>query len=155
MFEASFELRGAGRRGMGEYVEDGDLPSSEYQNAENLITAQLEPVPVGPGAGHFAYHPDTLREIIKEWQDLADSYQADIRDSDGLAFIVPPGEDMPSNFFADVVRDSAQALRATLSAESDFCHRQAARFQAALDAYLGTEHATAGEFDKTDGGTVF
>jgi hypothetical protein len=33
--------------------------------------------------------------------------------------------------------------------------QKGARFQAALDAYLGTEHATAGEFDKTDGGTVF
>jgi hypothetical protein len=141
---------------MGEYVEGGDLPSSEYQNAENSINGQLDVVPGAPSvAGHFAFDPDTLREIVKEWQDLAEDYSADIRDSDELVFIVPPADDGPSNFFTDVVRGSVRALQETLSAESNFCRLQAERFQAALDAYLGTEHATVGEFEKTDGGTVF
>jgi hypothetical protein len=65
-----------------------------------------------------------------------------------------PGQDAPSSFFATVVQNSGETLQQSLTKERDLCLRQAEKFQAALDAYLGVEHTTKSDFDKQDPGTV-
>jgi hypothetical protein len=137
----------------GEFTQGG---SSEYERAAEAISARLGGIASSgfTGPGRFAYSPDQLREIIKEWNDIAESYRVDIQDADVVKSVQPPGQDGPSSFFATVVQNSGDALQQSLTKEQDLCMRQAEKFQAALDTYLGVEHTTKNDFDKQDPGTV-
>jgi hypothetical protein len=135
---------------------DVGMPSPQYDTAANMITARLGVIAAAPaGAGHFAFDPDGIREIIKGWRELADSYPEAIRDAEVLRRVQPPGNDDPSGFFAAVVQASGEALQQSLTAERTFCLRQLDKFQAALDSYLGVEHKTVDGLARQESGTVF
>jgi hypothetical protein len=137
----------------GEFTQGG---SSEYDRAAEAVSDRLSGIASSgfAGPGRFAYSPDQLREIINEWNDIATSYRDDIENADVVRSVQPPGHDAPSGFFATVVQSSGDALQQSLLKERDHCLRQADKFQAALDAYLGVEHTTKSDFDKQNPGTV-
>lgn len=100
--------------------------------------------------GSFAFDEDTLRDLIKDWQALADSYLDSLESAEAMTVVVPPADDFASEAQAAAAGRSGQAYYAYLQHNRDYCLEQADLFQAALDDYLGVEDAIVTEIDKTE-----
>lgn len=100
---------------------------------------------VGGAGGSFAYSPDQLRDLVKEWTDLATDYQNSLRDAYYLTRVEGPGAELVSRSYASVANASGQAYLDSLQSRIDYCFAQAQKFQDALDDYLGQEHHSVTE----------
>jgi hypothetical protein len=100
--------------------------------------------------GTFAFTEPEMRTIIKNWLDLADSYNTSIRDSHSMTMVVGPGRDFASHMFAAAANQSGEAYIRYLTNNRDYCNQQAQLFQDSLDTYLGVEHTNVTEINKPD-----
>jgi hypothetical protein len=100
--------------------------------------------------GSFAYTEPELRTIIKNWLDLADSYDLSVADSLRMTIIEGPGRDFASQMFAAVANQSGGSCMQYLTHNRDYCLQQAQLFQNALDDYLDIEHTNVIEINKSD-----
>jgi len=101
------------------------------------------PVAGGGAAGHFAFDPDELRSIIQEWMILVDSYRDDARRAEALTKVQGPGDEGASSSLAAAANRSGSELLKSLQKEREYCDSQIARFQHALNQYLGVDDANA------------
>jgi hypothetical protein len=99
--------------------------------------------------GSFAFTETDMRAIIKNWVDLAHSYQDSLRNADRMARIKPPAEDFASRWHASAANRSGESYRDYLENNQNHCAKQAQLFQNALDDYLGIEHTNVTEMNKT------
>jgi hypothetical protein len=131
----------------GEFTEGGGA-APDARRSEAEIQARLNGVAGSPaGGGHFAFYPDELSALVKEWKALAASYDDDIQTADALKTVKGPGADYASAALASVVRSSGEGLIASLGRERDFCNLQTKKFQQARAAYLDGEKSTTGHID--------
>jgi len=100
-------------------------------------------------AGSYAFDEASMRAIIKNWFDLADSYDNSLLHSDRMVRIEAPAEDFASQFHAGAANRSGESYRRYLEHNRDYCRQQAQLFQDALDDYLGVEHTNITEMNKT------
>ncbi|MEU0794621.1 hypothetical protein ABZ342_31560 [Amycolatopsis sp. NPDC005961] len=103
-----------------------------------------------PGAG-FAYDEATLRELAKDWDDMADEFREDRQKANYIASAQGPGLEYASQGNADLIRTSGKALLDTLAAREEYCRAMAARFRAASGQYAATEDAGRTEIDQAGG----
>ncbi|UOZ09537.1 hypothetical protein [Amycolatopsis sp. WQ 127309] len=106
----------------------------------------------GGGAG-FQYDVETLRELAREWNDLANEFADDRQQARTLASTRGPGLEYASSGNADQIRASGQALDTALQARVEHCRAMAAKFVAALGKYATAEDAHTAEI-KQIGGTL-
>jgi len=102
--------------------------------------------------GSYTFDPDTIRQVIKNWTDLAESYIQSSQDARPMARVAPPGDEYVSESFAHKANASGQSYIAYCRRNADICHREAQRYQDALDTYLGVEDRTVIEIGKTGDG---
>jgi hypothetical protein len=100
--------------------------------------------------GRFTFDPDTITQVVKNWKDLADSYDQSVRDARSMTQVAPPGDEFVSESFADKANASGKSYIAYCEHNRDMCKREAQRYQDALDTYLGAEERTIIELDKVD-----
>jgi hypothetical protein len=100
-------------------------------------------------ASSFQFDEATMRKLITEWHDLADSYEASRNASVVMAMVEAPGMDFASNAYAKAASSSGTAYLQYLGKNRDYCLDQAELFQKALDDYLGVEHTAVTEMDKS------
>jgi hypothetical protein len=93
--------------------------------------------------GTFTYDESDMRTIIKNWLDLARSYETSMVHSDRMARIEPPAEDFASRAHAATANRSGESYLQYLKHNHDYCEQQADLFQKALDDYLGIEQTNA------------
>jgi hypothetical protein len=137
----------------GEFTEGGGA-APDARRSEAEIQARLNGVAGSPaGGGHFAFYPDELSALVKEWRALAASYNKDIQTADALKTVKGPGADYASAALASVVRSSGESLIASLARERDFCNLQKNKFQQAMNAYLDVDRSEAGDMNSQ--GPVF
>lgn len=91
--------------------------------------------------GTYEFDEDTMRSLIAEWTELAESYDESFYATDPLVMIDGPGLDFASQAHAEAANTSGQAYREYLQNNRDYCYAQAQLFQNALHDYLGIEHA--------------
>ena len=101
--------------------------------------------------GKYSFDPDTIRQIINNWVELAHSYNQSVQDARPMAVIAPPGDEFVSESFADKANASGRSYIAYCEHNRDICLREAQRYQDALNAYLGAEEHAIIELGKTDG----
>ncbi|GAB1511868.1 hypothetical protein [Actinophytocola sp. KF-1] len=89
--------------------------------------------------GQFSYDEATLRQIIKNWRELAQSYNDSLRNARPMALISSPADDFASTTFTGKANESGKAYLSYLQHNRDYCLEQAQLFQDALNDYLGTE----------------
>ncbi len=106
--------------------------------------------PAGGSSG-FAYDAATLRELAKDWDDMADEFREDRKQADRIARTQGPGTEYASQGNAEHVRASGQALLETLVAREEYCRAMASRFRAALGQYAAAEDAHRTEIDQAGG----
>jgi hypothetical protein len=99
--------------------------------------------------GGFAFDEATMRSLIQNWRDLAISYQNSLEQATQMAEVVGPGLDFASELHASAANKSGAAYLRYLEHNLNYCADQAQLFQNALDDYLGIEHTTITEFNKT------
>jgi hypothetical protein len=110
--------------------------------------------PAIPGAGSygsgasgsgFEYDEATLRELMHEWNDLANEFARDQNYAALLQQANGPGLEYASDGNAERVRASGDALHATLTAREEYCRSMARKFELALGKYATAEdtHTTA------------
>lgn len=104
----------------------------------------------GPGAG-FAYDEATLRELAKDWDDLADEFKEDFRKAYYISAAQAPGLEYASLGNAEQIRASGAALLETLASREKYCRAMADKFRTALGKYAATEDAHRTEIDQTGG----
>ncbi|WP_328613557.1 hypothetical protein OHS18_33735 [Amycolatopsis sp. NBC_00355] len=107
----------------------------------------------GPGGTGFQYDVETLRELAREWNDLANEFADDRRQARTLASTRGPGLEYASGGNADQIRASGQALDTALQARVEYCRAMAAKFVAALGKYATAEETHTAEIKQT-GGTL-
>jgi hypothetical protein len=100
--------------------------------------------------GTFAFTEPEMRTIIKNWLDLAYSYDASIMGAHTMTTVVGPGRDFASHQFASVANQSGESYVRYLTSNRDYCLQQAQLFQDTLDTYLGVEHTNVTEMNKPD-----
>lgn len=104
----------------------------------------------GAGAG-FAYDEATLRELMHEWNDLANEFASDVNAARLIAITEGPGVEYASLGNAELIRQSGSALTTTLEEREAHCRAMAAKFQAALGKYASAEDAHSTEIKQTGG----
>ncbi|WP_410639740.1 hypothetical protein [Amycolatopsis sp. lyj-346] len=104
------------------------------------------------GAG-FEYDEQTLRELMHEWNDLANEFRDDQQRAQLLAQAQGPGLEYASEGNAEQIRSSGIALLATLGERERYCRSMAKKFEAALGRYAAIEDANNTEIRQT-GGTL-
>ncbi|MGQ0837711.1 hypothetical protein [Actinokineospora sp.] len=96
--------------------------------------------PLSPGdGGKFDFSPDEIRAIVKDWLDLAESYQTSLSTSRGLATIEGPGQEYASEMHATVANSAGRAYLDSLVEKRAYALSQAQKFQDALHDYLGVD----------------
>jgi hypothetical protein len=116
--------------------------------------------PAIPGAGSygggasgsgFEYDEATLRELMHEWNDLADDFRRDQEQAATIARTKGPGLEYASGGNAESIQQSGHALLATLAAREEHCRNMANKIKAALGKYADTEGDHATEIKQTGG----
>lgn len=100
--------------------------------------------------GSFAYTPDQLRDLAKEWTELALDYDRSAPEARRLAKVEGPGTEFASQSHASVVRRTGEAYRRSLEEKRDYCLAQAQKFQNTLDDYLGLERRAISLINNAD-----
>ncbi|MCR6485357.1 hypothetical protein M8542_21245 [Amycolatopsis sp. OK19-0408] len=93
----------------------------------------------GSGGAGFQYDEATLRELMHEWNDLANEFAEDQNQAALLQQAKGPGTEYASGGNAEHVRASGDALHATLVAREEYCRSMAKKFETALGKYSTTE----------------
>jgi hypothetical protein len=106
----------------------------------------------GGGAG-FAYDVETLRELVREWNDLANEFADDLMTATALQRVEGPGIEYASGGNAEKVNASGNALHETLMAREQYCRSMARKFETALGKYATIEEANTADMKQT-GGTL-
>lgn len=101
------------------------------------------------GGGSFAYSPDQLRDLANDWLDLADDYERSRRTTVPMAQVEGPGTEFASQSHAGVANTSGQAYRDSLLSDRDYCIAQAQKFQDTLHDYLGLEHRSVTDINRS------
>jgi hypothetical protein len=101
-------------------------------------------------SGSFSFDPDELQSLIREWEDLADSYTASAREAQNMGRVTPPGEDFASEAHAKAANISGASYIEYLAKNSQYCNDQAQLFRAALNDYLGVEETNTTDINNSD-----
>lgn len=99
--------------------------------------------------GSFSFTEPDMRTMIKNWLDLARSYDDSLYNAEVMRRIKPPAEDFASKWHADAANRSGESYNRYLEHNRDYCLQQAQLFQDSLDDYLGVEHTNVTEINKT------
>ena len=102
--------------------------------------------------GSYAFDPDTIRQVINNYKDLADSYNESKQVAERMAKVAPPGNEFVSEAFAEAANASGKSYIAYCEYYKGFFLGEAQKCQDALDAYLGAEEQTVIDLGKTDDG---
>jgi hypothetical protein len=100
--------------------------------------------------GGYTFDPDTIKQVIKNWVELANSYAQSAAEARPMARIGPPGDEFVSKSFADKANASGESYISYCIHNADICTHEAQRYQDALDAYLGAEERTIIKIGKAD-----
>lgn len=98
--------------------------------------------------GSFAFTEDQIRAVVKNYLDLADSYDEAITKALPMTTVDGPGLDFASGSFAIAANQSGESLVGSFKIARDYCREQAKIAQDALDDYLGVEHTNVTEINK-------
>jgi len=90
------------------------------------------------GGGRFAFDPDEIRSIAKDWTDLAQGYQKSYVHARRVR-VQGPGDEPASSAQAQAAMDSWKAYVDSLQQKLHYSMGQAQKFSNALADYLGTE----------------
>jgi hypothetical protein len=99
--------------------------------------------------GSFVYDEDTLRSLIKKWLELADHYELSLKRVN-LGNVTPPGLDFASEAYTNAANTSGKAYMAYLAQNYEYSCQQAQLLKNTLDDYLGVEHQSVADFNKTE-----
>ncbi|UOX86706.1 hypothetical protein MUY14_33905 [Amycolatopsis sp. FBCC-B4732] len=101
--------------------------------------------PVDGGGAGFSYDEATLRELVREWNELANEFASDLNAARLIAITDGPGLEYASEGNAELIRQSGSALTTTLEEREAYCRAMAGKFQAALGKYATAEdtHSTS------------
>jgi hypothetical protein len=101
--------------------------------------------------GGFEYDEETLRELMHEWNDLANEFKHDQEQAVTLTRVKGPGLEYASGGNAEKIHQSGEALLSTLAAREEYCRNMAAKFKAALGRYARAEDDHTTEITQTGG----
>ena len=102
------------------------------------------------GAG-FKYDVATLRELMNDWNAMANEFKLDRDQANTIARAKGPGLEYASAGNAEKIQGSAQALLATLTAREEYCKAMATKFLTALGKYTNAEDIHTTEVNQTGG----
>jgi hypothetical protein len=104
-----------------------------------------------PGGSGYQYDEATLRELMHDWNDLANEFKDDLNAARLIAITEGPGVEYASGRNAELIRQSGSALTTTLEEREAYCRAMAAKFQAALGKYASAEDSNSTEIKQTGG----
>jgi hypothetical protein len=104
------------------------------------IDSILAGITTHPTTGNFAYTPDQVRDIIKGFLDLAESYRNSLVNARVMASVEAPGLEYASESHAVAARAMGEGYLKSITDSYHYCLAQAQKFQDTLDDYLGLEH---------------
>jgi hypothetical protein len=96
----------------------------------------------GTPTGSYTFDPDTIRQVINNYKDLAESYAQSAKDAWPMTQLGPSAEEYVSRSFAEKSNKSGDSYVAYCRHYADFFRREAQKCQDALDVYLGVEERT-------------
>jgi hypothetical protein len=105
----------------------------------------------GDGGAGFQYDEETVRELAREWNDLANEFKLDQEHALTLARVRGPGVEYASGGNAEKVQQSGSALLSTLAAREEYCRNMAAKYDAASEKYAQGEDRHTTEIKQTGG----
>jgi len=94
----------------------------------------------GAPGGSFAFTESDIRKVVKNWLDIAESYQNSRNKAHLVTVVEGPGLDFASDSFAKAANWSGLSLLLHLEYGKKYSLDQAQLAQNALDDYLGVEH---------------
>jgi hypothetical protein len=98
------------------------------------------------GGGQYAFHPDELRTVLTQWQQLDDTVTNALH---GLQSKAPnptslqPGDENASTTVANATHGTNQAYQTYLTSMQNYINGYVTKLQTVLDAYTGTESANS------------
>jgi hypothetical protein len=105
----------------------------------------------GDGGAGFEYDEETLHELVREWNDLANEFEDDLQRARLIATAEGPGLEYASCGNAELVRQSGSVLTTTLHERASYCRAMAEKFRTALGKYASAEDAQSTEIKKAGG----
>lgn len=100
-------------------------------------------------SGGFSFDEATMGRIITRYTNLADSYEASLRNARLMASVEGPGLDYASESVANAANRGGNSYYDYLIHQQNECRAQAQLFQQALDEYLGVDQSAAEDINKT------
>jgi hypothetical protein len=92
--------------------------------------------------GGFTFDPDTIREVINNYKDLAESYAQSAKDAWPMTQVGASADEYVSESFAKKANESGGSFVQYCRHYAAFYLREAQKCQDALDTYLGVEERT-------------
>ncbi|HKS44084.1 MAG TPA: PE domain-containing protein [Amycolatopsis sp.] len=88
----------------------------------------------------FAFDPDHLNAMAKEWDKLGDAYSDKQRYAQRLMEIQGPGDEYASKIHAEAVRNTGRAMSAAFQDRQQYCRDQAQKFRSAAGHYAKVDN---------------
>ncbi|GAA4539788.1 hypothetical protein [Amycolatopsis samaneae] len=103
----------------------------------------------------FKYDEATLHSLVKDWTDLANEFQEDVRNLEfQLLKVKGPGNEYASAGHADRVNDSIKALMETHKDREKYCRAMTEKYVTALGKYATAEETGSHEVKQASGGIL-
>jgi hypothetical protein len=121
---------------------------ADHSVASILVGITAHPATGSFAPGTFSYTPDQMREIIKTFLDLADSYRNSLVNAHAMANVEAPGLEFASAFHAADARAMGEDYLRSIHDSWQYCLTQAQKFQDTLDGYTGLEHHSVAQLNQ-------
>jgi hypothetical protein len=109
------------------------------------------PPSTASGSAGFKYDRETLEQLAKDWNSLADEFRSDLAKANVIAGVRGPGKEYASGGNAEMIRSSGSALVTTLFERQQYCREMANKFVTALGKYARAEDIHSTEIKQTGG----
>jgi hypothetical protein len=96
----------------------------------------------------YTYTPEALRDLVKEWADLALDYHEAVAKARPMVEVQEPGKDLPSAGHTSVAVDNGSGYLQSLMEKHRFCASQSDKLRRTLGEYLRAEYGHAENFQK-------
>lgn len=104
----------------------------------------------GVGGGQFAFRPDEIQALVKDWLDLAVSYRESALNAQNLASVSGPAEDSASELHATAASSSGHLYLQSLEEKLHYSIGQAQKCQDALNDYQGVDRQNVSDLLGTE-----
>src|SRR5699024_2929458 len=105
----------------------------------------------GGGSGGYVFSREEIDGVIKQWEDLRDELEADLREANIIADVDGPGREFASGDFESAAHSSGRTLRNQMVRMRDYANEYLRGLKEARDSTQAQDEQAKEDVDTTRG----